>query len=184
MEPNQALQEGQTFLRNGQDMAERSPVNADTLYMWDNQVQAIETYLANTETLAGDHDDLASLRDELRTVKRQIETKVLEFELKAEGEELPPDPTPEEQLEELKMYAQDVKELLDVLEKAKVGSLDELRELDEPRMQLDNFLVETEPFVGKDGELDQVRQRARDVKQSLDGSAKELIQAVNAADAE
>ncbi len=184
MEPNQALQEGQTFLRNGQDMAERSPVNADALYMWDNQVQAIETYLANTETMAGEHDDLAKLRDELRTVKRNIETKVLEFELKADGEELPPDPTPEEQLEELKMYAEDVQELLEVLEKAKVGTLDELRELDEPRMQLDNFLVETEPFVGEDGDLDQVRQRARDVKQSLDGSAKELIQAVNAAEGE
>lgn len=184
MEPNQALQEGQAFLRNGKDMAERSPVNADTLYMWDNQVQAIETYLANTETLAADHDDIASLRDQLRTIKRSIETKVLKFELEAEGEELPPDPTPEEQLEELKLYAQDVEELLGVLEKAKVGTLDELRELDEARMQLDNFLVETEPLIGKDDELDTVRQRARDVKQSLDGSAKQLIQAVNAAEGE
>jgi hypothetical protein len=182
MEPQQALTEGQTFLRNGQDIAQRSPVNADTLYMWDNQVQAIETFLANTEPMADDDAGLASLRTQLRDVKKQIEMKVLEFELKEEGEELPPEPTEEELIQEMKAYAAEAQELLEGLEKAKIKSLDGLRELDEPRMHLDNFLVETEPLKGKDKEIDAVRERARAIKTALDGTSQEILRAANEAD--
>jgi hypothetical protein len=175
MQVQQAVQEAQSFLRNGQDIAQRSPVNPDTLYMWDNQVQAIETFLANTEELAVDDDKLAELRKELRTVKKQIETKVLEFELKQDGQELPPEPTEQETLDELTMYGKELQPMLDELVAMKFSTMEELRGLDEARAQVDNFVVETESFRGKDADLDGYRKKARETKALVDEKVREFL---------
>jgi transposase-like protein len=182
MEVQRAMQEGSAYLRNGQDIAQRSPVNPDTLYMWDNQAQAIETYLANTEEAASGDKGLADLRKQLREIKKQIELKVLEFELKQEGEEIPPEPSEEETLGELVAYAQDVKALLTELEKAPLASIEHVKALDEPRTQIDNFLVESEPFVGKNKTLDAIRTRARKLKAQLETKIADVIKAWRASD--
>src|SRR5687768_14861071 len=108
MQLHEALRDGPSYVRNASEIAQRSPVNAETLYMWDNQVTAIELFLAGTEDLNGQDANLTNMRKELFGLKRQIEAKVLEFELKQENQEVPPEPTEAEQLEEMKAFAMDL----------------------------------------------------------------------------
>src|ERR1041385_324272 len=154
MQLHEAKRDGPSYLRNAQEIAQRSPVNPETLYMWDNQVTAIEHFLAGTEDLNGQDPDLQKMRTELFTLKRQIEAKVLEFELKQENQEVPPDPSEADLVEDMTTYSKELLGIVKQLRGVQVTSFKDLQELEEPLQQFANFLVETEPLKGKNPKLD------------------------------
>ena len=175
MQIQDALRDAPSFLRNAQDTAQRTPANPDLLYMWDNQVTAIESFLANTEDLGKEHPDLATTRKTLLDLKKAIQTKVLEFELKQEGQELPPEPTEEELVEDLSEFGKDIQELCKEVAKAPVKTVKDLEELEEPRQQINAFLVDTEALVGKSPALDKIRTLAKETRKKLEDRAQEVI---------
>jgi hypothetical protein len=175
MQLQDAIRDAPAFLRNAQDTAQRSPANPDTLYLWDNQVTAIEAFLASTEDLNGQNPDLANARRQLFDLKKQIQNKVLEFELKAEGQELPPEPTEEELVGDMIEFAKEIEGLCGELSKAAVKSVKDLNELEEPRQVLNGFLVDTEILVGKNGDLDRVRGLAKQTRARLEERAQQIL---------
>ncbi|HEX9816153.1 MAG TPA: hypothetical protein VGB18_04160, partial [Candidatus Thermoplasmatota archaeon] len=70
MQLHEALRDGPSYVRNASEIAQRTPVNAETLYMWDNQVTAVELFLASTEDLNGQDPNLTTMRKELFGLKR------------------------------------------------------------------------------------------------------------------
>lgn len=167
MQLNEAMRDGPAYLRNAQEIAQRSPVNADTLYMWDNQVTAIEQFLASTEDLNGQSPDLAKMRTDLFGLKKQIESKVLEFELKQESQEMPPEPTEKELVEDMTAYGEEIQGLVAQLRKARVATFKDLQELEDPLQQLANFVVDTEPLQGKNPKLDEHRATAKRCREEV-----------------
>lgn len=178
MQIHEAVQSAPNYIRNASEIAARTPVNADTLYMWDNQVTAIELFLAETEDYNAQNPDLARMRKELWGLKKQIEAKVLEFELKQENQEVPPEPTEEEVLADLTEYSRDVLELVKELNKVTPKTLKDLQELEDPRQQLINFLVESEPLQGKSKSVDTVRLGAKKCKADLDAKCNAALKAI------
>lgn len=177
-----AMRDAPNFVRNAQDVANRKPGNPDTLYMWDNQVTAIEQFLATTEDFNGQNPELSKARQELRALKKTIQTTVLEFELQQEGQQLPPEPTEEEVLEEMMAILEEVKDLCSQLGKVTPKTVQELQDLEEPRQQLNAFLADSEPLVGKNPNLDKVRVRAKRVRKDLEARIDEVIKAWRQAD--
>jgi len=175
MQLHEAVRDGPSYLRNAQDIAQRSPVNVDTLYMWDNQVSAIELFLASTEDLAGQNPDLAKTRTELFQLKKQIEGKVLEFELKQENQEIPPEPAEADVVEDMTAYGQELLGIVKQLRGVKATSFKELQELEEPLQQFANFVVDTEPLKGKSPKLDQFRNAVKKFRAELDERCKAAL---------
>lgn len=178
-----ALRDAPSFLRNAQETAQRAPANPDMLYLWDNQVTAIETFLASTEDLSPAHEQLAKTRKELFDLKRAIQNKVLEFELKQEGQELPPEPTDEELIAEMAEFAADVEAMCKELSKAAIKSVKDLEEFEEPRQQLNAFLVDTETLQGKNAKLDKARTTAKKTREQIETRVQEIIQEWRKSDA-
>lgn len=167
MQLQEAIRDAPSYLRNAQEMAQRSPVSADALYMWDNQVTAIESFLANSEDLDGQSPDLTRFRKELFSLKKQIEVKVLEFELKQENQELPPEPNESELVEDMTAYGKELQGLVKELGRARVASFKDLQELEDPIQQMANFLVDTEPLKGKNADLDRYRAAAKKCREDV-----------------
>lgn len=175
MQLQDALRDAPAFVRNAQETAQRSPVNADTLYLWDNQVTAIESFLANTEDHSGENGDLAKARKELFELKRSIQNKVLEFELKEEGQEMPPEPTEEELLADFVDYGKEMEKLAKDVAKAPLKTVKDIDELEGAREQMSSFLVDTEPHVAKDAALAKSRTLVKETRAQLEARIADLL---------
>lgn len=175
MQLQDALRDAPAFLRNAQDTAERTPTNPDGLYMWDNQVTAIEAFLANTEDLGPQSPELTKARKELLDLKKAIQTKVLEFELKQEGQDLPPEPSEDELVADLTEFGKDIEALCRELAKVTIRTVKDLEALEEPRQQINAFLADTEPLMGKNPDLDRVRATAKDAREKIEDRIAEIL---------
>jgi len=182
MQLQDAIRDAPSFLRNAQDVAQRNPANPDTLYMWDNQVTAIEAFLANTEDLNGQNPDLSKVRRELFDLKKQIQNKVLEFELKQENQEMPPEPTEEDLIKDMVEFGKDIRALCKELGQAAVNDVKALQELEEPRQVLNAFLVDTETLQGKSVPLGKQRQMAKETRARIEARIAEIVKEWRQAD--
>ena len=167
MDLQKALREGPNYLRNAEDALARNITNPDMLYMWDNQVAAIDSFLANTEPLNGESSDLTTLREELRDRKRKLERKVMEFEATQEGEEVPDEPPADELVQDFKDVAGEIIAMADAALKEKVTDVKQLPVYEDPRELINGFLADTEPHKS-DKELGKVRTEIRKRKDELD----------------
>lgn len=173
MELDTALREGPSFLKNAEDSLNRNITNPDLLYMWDNQVAVIDTYLADTEVLNGQSEELTELRSKLRDVKKQLERKVMEFEAQQEGEEVPEDPPADEMAEDFKGFATELIQIADDALSQKVEKVDDLPTLEDPRSLVNGFLADSEPYKADD-ELRSLREDVRARKEKLDAQIKAI----------
>jgi hypothetical protein len=173
MDVNTALREGPLFLKNAQDALAREIKNPDLLYQWDNEVAAIDAFLADTEPFANEDADLKKLREDLRDAKKGLERKIVTFEAQQEGEEPPEDPSEEELVIDFKEFAQ---EILNVLKEAldkKVQDVKELPAYEEPRDLANGFLADSEPYK-ENQELAGVRSEVQALKLQIDARIHEI----------
>lgn len=175
MDLAKALREGPTFVRNAEDSLQRNITNPDLLYLWDNQVAVIDSYLADTENLDGEADELPELRGRLRELKKQLERKVMEFEAQQEGEEVPEEPPAEELVEDFKAVAGDIVAMGDEALGQKIKDVSQLATLEDPRDLINGFLADTEPYKS-DKELAQVRDEVRARKEQLDARIRSITE--------
>ncbi len=184
MQLHEALRDGPSYVRNASEIAQRTPVNVETLYMWDNQVAAIDAFLAETEPFANDDPNLAKTRQELFGLRKQIQNNVLEFELKQENQEMPPDPTEEELIGEMTEYGKELQQTLMVLQKIKFKKRQDFERVEEPLAELAAFLVETEQLKGKNPELDKYRAEVKRVRAEIDSKTRDYLRELRAKEAE
>jgi hypothetical protein len=167
MELPKVLAEGETFVKNAEDALARPVIHPDQLYTYDNQVEVIDTFLADTEDLQGESNDLRDLRKRLRGIKEQLEKKIIEVEAKAEGVEAPPEEPPVEEL--VAAFEEMGPELVQEADKAlkkNVASVEKLKDWEEPLAGINSYLSDSEPF-GDKGKLPAIRKQLKERKQQL-----------------
>jgi hypothetical protein len=161
-----ALADGQMFVKNAEEEMDRKILREDQLYFIDNQVEALDTFLADTEELAGDHA-VKALRDQLRDLKAKLEKKSMEFLAQQEGSELPEDSPPAEMAEAMVAYGKDFIEMADEAIKTKVSKIDQVAAWEDPLATLNSFLADSEVLVPLHPPLAKVRQEVRARKMEL-----------------
>jgi hypothetical protein len=175
MELQKVLAEGETFVKNAEDALTRPIINTDQLYVYDNQVEVIDTFLADTEEEQGQSSDLASLRGRLRGVKEQLEKKIIEVEAKAEGIEGPPEDIPPDELAAaFEETAPDLIAEADKALKKNLSTVEKLHEWEEPLAAINSFLADSEPLA-KLGNLGKVRGELKQRKTVLQGKIQGLL---------
>ncbi|MDX1610821.1 MAG: hypothetical protein R3185_00535 [Candidatus Thermoplasmatota archaeon] len=76
--PKQAVHAGQVYIKNAEDALDQKVIREDQLYKWENQLQAIDEFLADTEDM--DHsEDLAQVRGDAREKKTALEANIADF---------------------------------------------------------------------------------------------------------
>lgn len=174
MELQQVIANGETFVKNAEDALTRPIINTDQLYVYDNQVEVIDSFLADTEDLPG-NPDLGALRGRLRGIKEQLEKKIIEVESKAEGMEGPPEDIPPDEL--AAAFEESAPELMAEADKAlkkKITSVEKLHEWEEPLSAINSFLADSEPLKAKGG-LGKLRDQLKQRKAQLQGNINGLL---------
>ncbi|MEA3199345.1 MAG: hypothetical protein QOE90_773 [Thermoplasmata archaeon] len=176
LEAQRALADGQLFVKNAEEEMDRKILREDQLYFIDNQVEAIDTFLADTEDLNGNHD-VKSLRDNLRTMKQKLEKKSMEFLAQQEGGDLPEDLPPAEMAEAMVAYGKDFIEMADEALKTKVKAVDQVAAWEDPLATLNSFLADSETLVTHHKPLAKVREDVRARKMELQKRIADVVQA-------
>ena len=128
MDPQRALADGALFVKNAEEEMDRKILREDQLYFIDNQVEALDTFLADTEDLVS-NGDVKKLRDQLRELKQKLEKKSIEFLATQEGGELPEDSPPQEMAEAMVQYGKEFLEMADEALKTKVKAIETARNI-------------------------------------------------------
>lgn len=172
MELQEANRQADAHLKNAQELAGRPVGKEELLYMWDNQITALDNFLADTESLpdAG----FKAKRSELRDVKKKLTDAVVAFEAQAAGEEVAKDePTKDEWVEAYLEQAQDMVVLVKEALGEKVKSVQDLVKWEEPLAVMNGYLADSEPYQDMNRDLRKarsvVRMARKDLKAAIDG---------------
>ncbi len=174
MEISQAVQQAQAHLKNAMELAQRPVGKEELLYMWDNQITALDNFLADTEHEADKL--LQKAREQLRDVKKKLTDTVTQFEMEAEGEEFVDEDIPAEEWAESFIEAAGdmvgmAKEALD----EKVKSVEDLIKWEEPLSVINGYLADSEPYQEINAELKKVRAIVRAAQNDISGRIKDFL---------
>lgn len=175
MEVQEAIQQAQAHIQNAMELAKRPIGKEELLYMWDNQITALDNFLADTEVL--DNPLLEKARGSMRTVKKQLTDAVIQFEAQAEGVELEEEPEPSEE-EWAESYLDQGLELLDVVKEVLKEKVDDVKDLpvwEEPLSILNGYLADSEPFQEVNKDLRKVRSVVRAARRDLKNRVQDVF---------
>lgn len=175
MEISQAVQQAQAHLKNAMELAQRPVGKEDLLYMWDNQITALDNFLAETEE---DADKLLQkAREQLRDVKKKLVDTVTQFEMEAEGEEFVPDDDipAEEWAESFVDAAGDMVALAKEALEEKVKDAQDLVKWEEPLAVINGYLADSEPYQEVNAELRKVREFVKAARNDIHGNIKDFL---------
>ncbi len=161
-------------LKNATELAGRPCAKEELLYMWDNQIAALDNFLANTEGLI--EDGLLKLRDQLRDVKKQLTDAVIAFEAKAAGEEIPDDPEPEELVAGYMEMAGEMTSLVAEALEERVEDVKDLVKWENPLEVINSYLADSEPYESASKDLRKMRNIVRAAKADLEGRIKDVFE--------
>lgn len=177
LDAQRALADGAMYVKNAEEEMDRKILREDQLYFIDNQVEAMDTFLADTEDLNA-NAEVKAMRDRLRELKGQLEKKGMEFLAAQEGgdalpEDLPPDETAADMVE---AGAEIIKFADDAL-KSKVKSVEDVSTWEEPLAAVNAFIADSEIFVAHHPKLEKVRAEVRVRKGELQKRIADVVQA-------
>jgi len=181
MELQEATRQADAHLKNAQELAGRPVGKEELLYMWDNQITALDNFLADTESVPD--ATVKAKRSELRDIKRKLTDAVVAFEAQAAGEEVPKDePTAQEWVEAYLEQAQDMVALAKEALAEKVKSVQDLAKWEEPLAVMNGYLADSEPFQDKSHELRKARSVVRMARKDLKAAINDVFTKWKAAD--
>ncbi|MFO1532664.1 MAG: hypothetical protein ABR562_03040 [Thermoplasmatota archaeon] len=181
MEVQEALRQADAHLKNAQELAGRPVGKEELLYMWDNQITALDNFLADTESVP----DAAfkAKRTELRGVKKTLTDAVVAFEAQAAGE-TPGEGEPTE-AEWVESYLEQAGEMIQLVKEAlgeKVKDVKDLPQWEEPLAVVNGYLADSEPFQEKSHDLRKARSKVRLARKDLKASIDQVFTQWKAAD--
>lgn len=181
MEAQEAVRQAEAHLKNAVELVGRPVGKEELLYMWDNQITALDNFLADTESVQS--DQLKALRGQLRDAKKKLTDAVVAFEAQAAGEALPPEePTKEEWVQTYLEQAQDMVALVKEALSEKVKGVQDLAKWEEPLAVVNGYLADSEPFQDASRELRKARSVVRLARKDLKASVEGVFQQWKAAD--
>lgn len=176
MDVQEALRQAEAHHKNAQELVGRPVGKEELLYMWDNQITALDNFLAETEALAD--AKLKGLRDGIRDAKKRLTDAVMSFEAQAAGEELGGDePSPDEWTEIFLEQAGDMLTLVKEALAEKVKTVQDLAKWEEPLAVVNGYLADSEPLQAASRDLQKARSKVRlarkDLKAAIDAVVKD-----------
>jgi hypothetical protein len=171
MEVQEALRQAEAHLRNAQELSGRPVGKEELLYMWDNQITALDNFLADTESV--NDPKVKEMRTQLRDAKKRLTDAVVAFEAQQAGEQVPADePSEKEWVETYLEQAQDMIALVGEALTEKVDDVHDLVKWEEPLAVVNGYLADSEPYQSANRDLQKARSKVRlarkDLKQRID----------------
>lgn len=182
MEVAEALRQADAHLKNAQELVGRPVGKEELVYMWDNQITALDNFLADTESVP----DAAfkAKRKDLRDAKKKLTDAVVAFEAQAAGEEAAPAEEPSEK-EWIESYLEQAQEMTDLVGQAlseKIKDVKDLVNWEEPLSVVNGYLADSEPFQEKSHELRKARSKVRLARKDLKAAIDDVFAKWKAAD--
>lgn len=162
------ITDGERYRKNAEDALDQNVDSEDELYIWQNQVEVCDTFLADTEDLAPENAELAELRDDIRDLKDRLEQKIIEWSAQQAGEEVPEEPPDEIVAQEFVEFADEFLRDIDEAIETEVTDIDDIENWEAPLGMVNSFLADSEPYEGAHPELEDVRQRVKERKEVLE----------------
>lgn len=170
-----ALADGDTFIKNAEEAMERKVLREDQLYIWDNQVEVLDTYLADTEELEKSSPELAAMRTKLREYKKKLERMSMEFLAQQDKEPLPEDAPPEEEAAMIVESGKDLLKEADKVLKKNLTKIEDVGDWEEPLVWLNSWIADSETFVTFHKDLPKLRGDMKDRKRDLEKRIADLV---------
>jgi hypothetical protein len=181
MEAQEAVRQAEAHLKNAVELVGRPVGKEELLYMWDNQITALDNFLADTESVPS--DQLKGLRAQLREAKKKLTDAVVAFEAQAAGEALAPEePSKEEWVQTYLEQSQDMIALVKEALGEKVKGVQDLVKWEEPLAVINGYLADSEPFQDQDRDLRKARSVVRMARKDLKASIEGVFQQWKSAD--
>lgn len=178
-----ALADGDTFIKNAEEAMERKVLREDQLYIWDNQVEVLDTYLADTEDIEKSSPELATMRTKLREYKKKLERLSMEFLAQQDKEPLPEDASPEEEAAMIVESGKDLLKEADKVLKKNLTKIEDVGDWEEPLVWLNSWIADSETFVTFHKDLPKLRGDMKDRKRDLEKRIADLVGQWRASDA-
>lgn len=183
MDVQEAIRQAEAHLKNAQELAGRPVGKEELLYMWDNQITALDNFLADTEAVPD--PAFKAKRSELRDVKKKLTDSVVAFEAQAEGGAAEPpgdEPSKEEWVQVYLEQAQDMVALVKEALQDKVKAVQDLSKWEEPLAVVNGYLADSEPFQDANRDLRKARSVVRMARKDLKASIDDVFAKWKAAD--
>ncbi len=174
--PKQAIHQGEVFIRNAEDALKLDINDEEQLYKWENQLAALDEFLADTEDMVESEEDLAEIRQQAREKKAALEKNLADFfdqPVEADDEEA--------NIEALLGVGVEIIEEAEAALEAEVDNMEEVRELEHPLLAVKQWLADTEPYDDHQV-MAQARKDMKAVKFALSEKLEELTKAYADAD--
>lgn len=166
MDPQEAIRQGEAHLKNALELVGRPVGKEELMYMWDNQITALDNFLADTEAVVD--DKVKEVRAQLRDAKKQLTDAVVAFEAQAAGEEAPKgDPDKEEQILSFTEMAGDMVQLAKEALAEKVADVKDLVKWEEPLAVINGYLADSEVYQEASKDLRRARSMVRMARKDL-----------------
>lgn len=179
MEKEEAVRQAQAHLKNALELAERPVGKEELLYMWDNQITALDNFLAETEVVKDKL--LERAREQLRDAKKKLTDAVVAFEAKQEGVDVEDEePDPEEWVA---TYTEMAGEMVGLAKEAldeTVQQAEDLVKWEEPLAVINGYLADSEPFQEMSKDLRRARSIVRAARRDLKGRLQDVVADIKA----
>jgi hypothetical protein len=133
--------------------------------MWDNQVTALDNFLADTEAVVD--ATFKETRKQLREAKKKLTDAVVAFEAAQTGEAAP-DELPEQ--EQILSYIEMAGDMVGLAKEALGESVKDVKDLvkwEEPLAVINGFLADSEPYQEVNKDLRRARSMVRVARKDL-----------------
>ena len=167
MEVQDALRQADAHLKNALELVGRPVGKEDLMYMWDNQVTALDNFLADTEVVPD--PKFKEARAQLREAKKKLTDAVVAFEAQAAGEEVPKgEELPQD--EQILSYIEMAGDMVGLAKEALAESVKDVKDLvkwEEPLAVINGYLADSEPFQEANRDLRKARSMVRMARKDL-----------------
>ena len=166
MEAQEALRQADAHLKNALELVGRPVGKEELMYMWDNQITALDNFIADTESVPD--PKVKEKRAELREAKKKLTDAVVAFEAQMAGEEAPKEELPkEEQVQGFVEMAGDMVQLAQEALAEKVSDVKDLVKWEEPLAVINGYLADSETFQEASKDLRKARSMVRLARKDL-----------------
>jgi uncharacterized protein YbcI len=166
MDPQEALRQAEAHLKNANELVGRPVGKEELMYMWDNQITALDNFLADTEAVPD--PKVKEVRGSLREAKKKLTDAVVAFEAAQAGEDVgKEEPTKDEQVVSFTEMAGDMLQLAKEALGEKVADVKDLIKWEEPLSVINGYLADSEVFQEASKDLRRARSMVRMARKDL-----------------
>lgn len=165
MDVQEALRQADAHLKNALELVGRPVGKEDLMYMWDNQITALDNFLADTEAVVD--AKFKESRKQLREAKKKLTDAVVAFEAQASGEAAPDELKEDEQI---LSYIEMAGDMVGLAKEALAESVKDVKDLvkwEEPLAVINGYLADSEPYQELNKDLRRARSMVRVARKDL-----------------